>query len=160
MGACHLTADTGASGIRLALIFALVLSPFLTSCEISGGSGPSGSWGFPYADFEVNGIVVDEVNQPLGGIRVYTVDTWYGTTYTDVQADGRFSLYGTFTPASQITLTAVDNSDSENWGRYYDATVTVPLDFHEDDYSDRDEWFAGVYTGEVVIMMIKDPASQ
>ena len=138
-----------------AWLSAAVAVPFMVSCEISGGSGPDGSFGFPYADFEVDGMVVDETGQPLYGIRVYCVDRYWGLTYTDVQPDGRFSLYGNFTPSDNITIRAVDNSDV-NWGVYFDTTVTVPLDFQEDSYSEIDEWFVGVYTGEVQIVMVRD----
>lgn len=128
----------------------------LSSCEISGGTGPSGSSGFPYADFEVDGIVLDDLGQPLAGIRVYYIDRWFGQTYTDSQPDGRFSLYGTFTPSSIITLTAVDMGDGQNWGTYFDAVVTVSLDFHDDAVIEGDEWFAGLYTGRTEIRMIRD----
>ena len=60
-----------------------------------------------------------------------------------------------FTPSDNITIRAVDNSDV-NWGVYFDTTVTVPLDFQEDSYSEIDEWFVGVYTGEVQIVMVRD----
>ena len=46
----------------------------VSSCEISGGNGPNGTFGFPYADFEVDGIVVDDLGQPLAGVRVYYTD--------------------------------------------------------------------------------------
>ena len=131
----------------------------VSSCEISGGNGPNGTFGFPYADFEVDGMVVDDLGQPLAGVRVYYTDQNWGVTYTDVQPDGRFSLYGTFTPAGSIGLTAVDTDmdDGLNWGSYYDAYITVPLDFVEGSDNMADEWFSGLYVCEdpVVIQMFR-----
>lgn len=139
-----------------AWLVSMVSVAMLASCEISWGTGPSGSPGFPYADFQVDGIVLDEIGQPLGGIRVYYRDTWYGLTYTDTQPDGRFSLYGTFTPSGIITITAVDMGDGQNWGTYFDAVVTVPLELQDDTLIEGDEWFAGLYTGWTEIQMIRE----
>lgn len=135
---------------------AAVAVPFMVSCEISGGSGPNGTYGFPYADFEVEGIVVDDLGQPLAGIRVYFIDKYWGMSYTDVQPDGRFSLYGTFTPATSLSLVAVDIGP--NWDNYYDAYYTVALDFVEGSDNLADEWFAGLFVCEepVQIQMFRE----
>ena len=145
---------------RSAWIAAAVAMPLLLSCEISGGSGPNGTYGFPYADFEVEGTVVDDLGQPLSGVTVYFIDQYWGMTYTDVQPDGRFSLYGTFTPSSSMVVTAVDvdMDDGLNWGHYYDARYTVPLTFVEGSDNLADEWFSGLYICEepILIQMFRE----
>lgn len=140
------------------LLAAVSLLPLFFSCEFSGGTGPDGTYGFPYADFEVWGTVYDDRNQPLAGIRVYYMDSWWGMWYDDTLPDGTFCLRGNFTPSGLINLTTVDLGDGQNWGYYMDATVTVALDMVSEPDDSDDEWYQGLYAGEVDIMMFPDPS--
>ena len=81
--------------LRIFLAFA-VFMPVAVSCEFSGGNVPGGGYGFPYADFEVTGTVIDDLNQPVQGIRVWYEDTMCGVCYCDTAPDGTFVIEGIF----------------------------------------------------------------
>ncbi|MBO8445121.1 MAG: radical SAM-associated putative lipoprotein [Bacteroidetes bacterium] len=137
-----------------AVVAALVFLPMLSSCEFSGSSAPGGRYDLPYADFEISGTVIDDLGQPVQGIRVYYVDPIYGSWYYDTHPDGTFYLEGTFTPSSSIMLGTFDLGDGQNWYDYQDATLSVQLDLVEEPDDDDDAWFQGVYAAHNVQIQI------
>lgn len=104
----------------------LLLSLALVSCSLSGGKDSrydgTGAW------FEVTGTVIDEMNQPVAGIRVSYTDSFFGTVTGDSDPEGRFELRGNLIPSSNITLVATDLGDGQNWGDYATVTSVVSLE--------------------------------
>lgn len=132
----------------------LALLPLLSSCEFSGSSAPGGRHDLPYADFEISGTVIDDLGQPVQGIRVYYVDPIYGSWYYDTHPDGTFYLEGTFTPSSSIMLGTFDLGDGQNMYDYQDRQWSVQLDLVEEPDDDDDPWFQGVYAAYDVQIQI------
>lgn len=141
--------------LRIFLAFA-VFMPVAVSCEFSGSNGPGGGYGFPYADFEVTGTVIDDLNQPVQGIRVWYEDTMCSVCYCDTAPDGTFVIEGCFTPSSSIVLNTMDLGDGQNWYDYEDSFQPVQLELVEEPREDDDVWFRGVYAGEVTIMIFRN----
>lgn len=136
------------SGIlRAALsICALCLLP---SCEFSGSNYPGGSYDGVAAWFEIRGTVVNDISQPVAGIRVSYTDMHWGPVWYDTDAEGRFELKGKFSPSPNVVLVAVDLGDGQNWENYMTTETVVSLYPSEDDPD-------SYYADGVVISLMKD----
>lgn len=133
--------------LRAAVAFCAVCFSF--SCEFSGGNYPGGPYDGNAAWLEIRGKVVNDISQPVGGIRVSYHDMMWGPIWYDTDAEGRFELKGNFCPSPNVVLTATDLGDGQNWENYMTAETVVSLYPAEDDPD-------SYYADEVVISLMKD----
>lgn len=117
-------------------------------------------YGSPYADFEVKGKVVDaELSQPVQGLKVSAMEqngnpqpVVTGTT----DAEGRFSLSGSFFPSESVLVKVEDTDQEENGGLFQTATVSVSLEH----VSDGEGWYSGMFSaGDVEVTVTRDISS-
>ncbi len=118
-------------------------------------------YGTPYADFEVKGKVVDaDLSQPVQGLKVSAMEQGgslepVATGTTD--AEGRFSLSGSFFPSKSVLVKVEDTDQEENGGYFQTVTVTVPLEH----VSDGEGWYSGMFSaGDVDVTVTRDISSE
>lgn len=119
------------------------------SCEFSGGNYPGGSYDGNAAWLEIHGTVVNDISQPVGGIRVSYADPLWDPIWYDSDSEGRFELKGNFSPSPNVVLTATDLGDGQNWENYMTTETVVSLYSSEDDPD-------SYYADGVVITLMKD----
>lgn len=128
----------------------------VVSCD-EGGFQPSDEYGTPYADFEIKGRVLESSrSQPVQGLQVSSEDANYGTPSVTTDAEGRFTLAGSFFPSKTMRITVEDVDGDENGGLFSPSTVTVALEQKEK----GDGWYGGVWAaGDVEITVSEDISS-
>lgn len=92
--------------------------------------------GLIYMSFEVEGTVVNEDDEPVKGISVYAESA--DPVFTD--AEGKFSIRGTASPAETTVLRFVDDDITDNVS-YISKSVTVDIV----KYKDGQGWTEGYY---------------
>ena len=109
-------------GIRK--IFYILLSLILV---VSCNNDSRQDWsGMEHFEFEISGMVTDNLGKPIYGISVSAS----GST-TQTSADGTYKLEGQGGTATSLIVSFADVDGASNGGLYFGATMNVQLEYVE-----------------------------
>lgn len=116
----------------------------LSSCEPQKKYGVPddivAEYGVPMAEFEMEGTVTDEANQPVPNIHVRVLNNHVPDVYTDENGKYR-SESGDFFPMQSVEIVAEDTASV-----YQSDTVRVELEYEETEASKNSHWNEGKTT--------------
>lgn len=99
-------------------------------------------YGTPWADYEVEGKVLDADGDPIKGIKVSLIEDQYNSQSTQSLENGTFKVSLGTIPFDKLKLTAQDIDGAENGGEFEEKTVE--LDFSKIKYTgESDGWYHG-----------------
>ena len=116
----------------------------LNSCDINAGGGFE--YGTPHADFKINGIVSNQENTKIPGIKVKVE---YDSTYTD--SNGEYNISIEAFPTDQNFSVQFSDVDGDENGNYQTLDTTVV--FINPEFENGDGWYEGETSEEFDVQL-------